>query len=71
MPEKPSAEDIQPRIESGAVIVVHFTAEWCEPCKDLDAALDQLRGSFPSVQFLSVCMRRKAQKDEILKVKVT
>lgn len=42
-------------------IVVKFGAEWCGPCRRMDAALDNLQGQFPGAAFLRIDIDEKPQ----------
>lgn len=34
--------------------IKHFTASWCQPCKNLTPVIDQLRGENPSVGYQKI-----------------
>ncbi|KAJ7570472.1 hypothetical protein O6H91_01G121300 [Diphasiastrum complanatum] len=38
----------------GTIIAVHFSAEWCAPCKFIAPAFDELSRKYPDVIFLDV-----------------
>ncbi|KAJ7538296.1 hypothetical protein O6H91_11G042600 [Diphasiastrum complanatum] len=38
----------------GSLVVVHFSAEWCAPCKFMAPLFDDLSRSFPDTIFLQV-----------------
>jgi thiol-disulfide isomerase/thioredoxin len=40
--EKGEAVDIEPNLVQGKVTIIDFGAEWCGPCKDVDALLFDL-----------------------------
>lgn len=46
-------------LESQRPVVVKFGAEWCGPCRSMDAAMDQLQGRFPQATFLKVDVDEK------------
>eukprot|EP01012_Entosiphon_sulcatum_P000115 TRINITY_DN100178_c0_g1_i1.p1 TRINITY_DN100178_c0_g1~~TRINITY_DN100178_c0_g1_i1.p1 ORF type:complete len:219 (-),score=47.48 TRINITY_DN100178_c0_g1_i1:37-669(-) len=43
-----SASDFEAALSGSDIVVTHFAADWCAPCKDLDAALDALAQEFPA-----------------------
>eukprot|EP00667_Euglena_gracilis_P026138 EG_transcript_31182 len=48
------AAEYRSKVEAATYACVHFSAEWCPPCKDLNDVLDGLQGEFPEVVFLAV-----------------
>ncbi|KAL6758973.1 thioredoxin-like protein [Haematococcus lacustris] len=49
-----SLEAIEQACTANPLVVMHFWASWCEPCKHMDAVLAQLSQDFPTVKFLRV-----------------
>lgn len=55
-----SVKDVQSKVEldnhvqSGAPIIVHFWASWCEASKHMDQVFAHLSTDFPHAQFLRV-----------------
>lgn len=47
-------ESLQLHLDSPTLSVVLFTSDWCGPCKNQKAVLEQLMGSFESTNFGSV-----------------
>ena len=36
------------------ITIKHFTAAWCQPCKNLTPVMDQLRGENPTVGYQKI-----------------
>jgi hypothetical protein len=49
-----SGAQLAPLVASGAPFALHFWAEWCEPCKQMDAVFAELARTHPGAAFARV-----------------
>eukprot|EP00899_Mesostigma_viride_P003520 jgi/Mesvir1/13169/Mv06133-RA.1 len=50
-----SFQEFQREIQSSPLVVCHFWAGWCEPCKLMDTILEELHKETPKARFIRVC----------------
>lgn len=46
-------------IENSRPVVVKFGADWCPPCRSMDAALSKVKRSFPQARFVTINIDEK------------
>lgn len=46
-------------LESSQPVVVKFGAEWCGPCRQMDAALANIKHRYPAVRFVRIDIDQK------------
>ena len=46
-------------LENTRPVVVKFGADWCPPCRAMDAALAKVKGSFPQARFVTINVTQK------------
>ncbi len=52
--ELENIEDFDSLIKSNRMCVVKFWADWCKPCKTLDAVIDVVHSKYSDILFLKV-----------------
>jgi len=59
-----SEQELTAKLGASPFTCVHFAADWCPPCKDLNTALDELAPEFPGVAFVTVDAEKLAETAE-------
>jgi thioredoxin 1 len=41
--------------------LVHFTAEWCQPCKRMQPSIDMVLNDYPNIKYIKVDIDEEAE----------